>query len=84
MEGEIHNLKEESTRQLQEAEMILEAEKQKLLKELSRGKTEALKLMDEDMDQRLQDVKKEKDAHWEAVLNKRCPFFVFVCIVICL
>ena len=74
MESEIRNLKEESTKQLQEAEMVLEAEKQKLLKELSRGKTEALKLMDEDMDQRLQDVKKEKDAYWEALLNKRFLF----------
>lgn len=71
METETRNLKDESARQLQEAEMILEAEKQKLLKELSRGKTEALKLMDEDMGQRLEEVKKEKDAYWEGVLNRR-------------
>ena len=40
-------------------------------KELSRGKTEALKLMDEDMDHRLDDLKKEKDNHWQSVLQEK-------------
>lgn len=93
MELEIGTIKEETGKQLQEAEMVLEMEKQKLLKvclsinpssqllnydslcsyqELSRGKTEALKLMDEDMDLRVEEVKREKDAQWEAVLANRC------------
>ena len=115
LEAEVVNMKEEMTKQLQEAEMVLEAEKQKLLKvrlsaempfdqkfwsngwsngisdyqynlyhilycfahtiaiiqELSRGKTEALKLMDEDMDLRLEELKREKDTHWEAILAKK-------------
>ena len=94
MEVEMAAIKEETTKQLQEAEMVLELEKQRLLKvqskfkmlnrflknnifiwqELSRGKTEALKLMDEDMDHRVEQVKKEKDAHWEAVLTKKFVF----------
>lgn len=42
-----------------------------MIQELSRGKTEALKLMDEDMDHRLEELKQEKDIYWEGVLKKR-------------
>ncbi|XP_046463480.1 golgin subfamily A member 4-like isoform X2 [Daphnia pulex] len=71
LETEMDKIKEQTSKQLQDAEAVLEVEKQKLLKELSRGKTEALKLMDEDMGHRLEDSKKERDAHWEAVLQKK-------------
>merc|ERR1712071_369724 len=37
--------------------------------ELSRGKTEALKLMDEDMDIRLEELRKEKDAEIDTLLK---------------
>lgn len=71
METEIETIKGQTAKQLEETETIIEMEKQKLLKELSRGKTEALKLMEEDMTQRLENLKQERDAHWEAIMQKR-------------
>lgn len=41
------------------------------IQELSRGKTEALKLMDEDMGIRLEELRKEKDAQMEVLLQKK-------------
>jgi len=71
MEAELTSVREEMGKQLEMSEMLLETEKQKLLQELSRGKTEALKLMEEDMDHRLEELKSEKDAHWEGILRKK-------------